>query len=257
LESVAAQDYPFVEHIVVDGASTDGSVEIIQSWALTHPIRWVSGPDNGQADAIRRGAEMATGTIVAWLNSDDVYLGPSVISDVVDLFNAGALVVTAGGWYLSESGKRLRRIRVRADRIDHAALRCTDWILQPATFFTAEAFRSVPIDTGLHYAFDWDLFIKLSDRMTFTPLDRDLAGYRIHGKAKTVSGAAKRQEELLEVIRRYHGRGSARYQLLRAVVAIHRASRLLPDPLSRLASWLLHRFAEATHAMTNGRGIPF
>ena len=69
LRSVAAQDYPHVEHIVMDGGSTDGSIEIVRDWADTHAIRWHSGPDLGQADAIQRGLADAGGSILTSMNT--------------------------------------------------------------------------------------------------------------------------------------------------------------------------------------------
>src|SRR5687767_7507014 len=80
LESVAAQDYPAIEHIVMDGGSTDGSEEVIASFAATHPLRWRSAKDRGQAHAIADGFALAHGEVLTWLNSDDIYLRPDAIS---------------------------------------------------------------------------------------------------------------------------------------------------------------------------------
>ncbi len=82
IQSVLNQDYPNLEYIVIDGGSTDGSVEIIKKYEnqITH---WVSEPDQGQTDAINKGFEVATGEILAWLNSDDLYY-PNAIKDAVD-----------------------------------------------------------------------------------------------------------------------------------------------------------------------------
>jgi glycosyltransferase involved in cell wall biosynthesis len=256
LRSVAEQDYPLVEHIVLDGGSTDGSVEIIRRWAESHPINWQSGPDSGQADAIQRGVAMARGTIVGWLNSDDIYLDGRVLSDVVKLFERGAEMVTGGGWYLSESGERLRHIPVQPERIDHGRLLCSDAILQPATFIRRDIFLSCPIDSQLHYAFDWDLFIRLSGRAKFTPMHRDIAGYRLHPTGKTVSGGIPRKREILAVTRRYHGRYSLRSILTLAVVSMYRAASILPVPADRVASRIIGRLIWASQELTNGHGLP-
>src|SRR5437870_10778600 len=84
LYSVASQDYARTEHIVIDGGSTDGSVEIIQRHArqLRH---WVSEPDRGQSHAINKGLAMASGDVLAWLNSDDTYL-PGALKEVGGVF---------------------------------------------------------------------------------------------------------------------------------------------------------------------------
>ena len=126
LRTVATQDYPSIEHIVLDGGSTDDSVAILRTWNEKHDIRWLSEPDRGQADAIQRGIAMSSGDIVTWLNSDDFYLHPTVISSAVAAFSRGANVVTAGGWYVSEYGRHTRRIPVRRSRLTHAKLKCVD-----------------------------------------------------------------------------------------------------------------------------------
>jgi Glycosyltransferases involved in cell wall biogenesis len=257
LRSVAEQSHGRIEHIVLDGGSTDGSVEIIREWAAVNPIIWRSEPDEGQADAIRRGAEMATGEIVAWLNSDDVYLDRSVVADVVELFQAGAKIVTGGGWYLDESGHRVERIPVFPDRLGHDPLKHVDWILQPATFVRRDLFLSCPIDTSLHFAFDWDLFIRLTAKVTPTPILRELAGYRRHGSGKTVSGGSRRQRELLIVTRRYQGRYSLGSLLLTPVVAAYGFADRLPPSIGRKVVGALTRFAKLTQLLRNGRGIQY
>jgi glycosyltransferase involved in cell wall biosynthesis len=257
LRSVASQDYPRIEHIVMDGGSTDGSAEIIRRWARTHAIVWRSHRDEGQADAIRQGAELASGDIIAWLNSDDVYLDPSVVSDVVAVFRSGARIVTGGGWYIDEEGRRLEHIAVRPERIIHETLRYVDWILQPATFVERALFLSCPLDTSLRFAFDWDFFIRLTALAPATPIHRDLAGYRRHREGKTISGGGRRQRELLEVTRRYHGRLSAPYLVLSGFVVAHLVAERLPPDLYARAERLLHRLADLIQRATRGRGIQY
>jgi glycosyltransferase involved in cell wall biosynthesis len=74
LTSVAKQSHPRVEHIVVDGGSTDGTLDIVRSFERSHPIRWISGPDEGMYDAINKGLNLARGDVLAYVNSDDLYL---------------------------------------------------------------------------------------------------------------------------------------------------------------------------------------
>lgn len=257
LESVAMQDYPHIQHIVMDGGSTDGSVTVLESWAREHPIIWRSERDGGQAAAIEAGSRLATGEVVSWLNSDDTYLDPQVVSDVVRLMADGAQIVTGGGWYLHEDGTRERLIPVHADRLDFGTLRVVDWVLQPATFVRRSLFLSCRIDTSLRYAFDWDLFVQLSKKAAFVPLDREIAGYRRHETGKTVSGGAERQRELLEVTRRWNGRRSVHYMVLFPVVIGHRIAGRLPRRIGLLATFVLNRFAELTHRVVGGKGIPY
>jgi glycosyltransferase involved in cell wall biosynthesis len=256
MRSVAEQDYPHIEHIVVDGGSTDGSVETIEAWATKHPIRWTVGPDSGQADAIQRGVAASTGSIVGWLNADDVLLDRAAIGSIVDVFRQGTRIVTAGGWYIDAEGERISHIPVRPDRIDPETMRCVDWILQPSTFVGRELFAECPLDIGLTYAFDWDWFIRLSRLSSFTPLERDIAGYRVHGQSKTMSGGGRRQHELASVVARYQSRRSLRYVLIRTVAAGHDLADRLPRPVGRGVAWLLLQVARTTQELTGGRGIP-
>lgn len=257
LQSVAAQDYPHVEHIVLDGGSTDDSVDLLRTWAANHPLRWSSSPDSGQSSAISRGVEMATGGVVAWLNSDDIYLDSSVISDIMECFEGGALAVTGAGWYISATGQRLRHIPVYTDRLDYRTLRHVDWILQPATFFRRDVFLNYGLDTTLTYAFDWDLFIRMSRHIEFTAIDRDVAGYRLHPSGKTVSGAGRRKRELLAVTRRYNGRFTARYVLLSLLVRLEGFAEGLPPPAYRVTHGLMSRIVHLSHWMTRGRGVQY
>jgi glycosyltransferase involved in cell wall biosynthesis len=256
LESVAIQDYPRIEHIVMDGGSTDGSVAILENWARRHPLNWRSAPDAGQADAIRRGIEASSGEIIAWLNSDDVYLSPDVVSSAVAEFVNGASVVTGGGWYVSESGTRLKRIPTRHKRLSHQKLRDVDWVLQPATFVRRDLMLSHPLDIDLTYAFDWDLFIRLSAHTAFTPVDSAWAGYRLHESAKTTGGGARRRQELIHVTRRYHGR-SWRYGSLRLFDLLCRATEALPWLPRAVASRGLRAVARLSNDLTDGSGLPF
>ena len=254
LESVAVQGYPAIEHIVVDGGSTDATIEILRDWRQ-HPIKWSSQPDRGQADAIRRGLAMATGDIVTWLNSDDIYLDATVLSDVVSVFESGATVVSGAGRYISVTGEFLSSIPVQADRLDYQTLRCVDWVLQPATFMRADLMRAHSLDTRLHYAFDWDLFIRLSREAAFVPIERELAGYRLHDAGKTVSGGHRRREELLLVTRRYNGRYSIRSMVMFAYTRLHDVADALPGGIGRTAGRGLRAFLRATQVLTNGKGI--
>lgn len=247
LESVYAQDYPALEHIVIDGGSRDGSVEILKRFAKHHPLRWLSEPDDGQADAIVKGLRMASGEVLTWLNSDDVYLRPDSVSRVVDLIRGGAPVVTGAGAYIDTLGRHLSRIRLRRGELDRASIERLDTVLQPATFFVRQLLDEVTIDRSLHYAFDWDLFIQMSRRAEFTPLDVEIAGYRLHADGKTVSGGIRRQEELLSIARRY-GRAAPVIWAMETQIRVRKSFPVLTPVLDRLAWW--------SHKLTGGHGIP-
>lgn len=255
IDSVAHQTYPEIEHIVIDGGSTDGTVELLRAAAEATGLRWVSEPDNGQGDAINKGMAMAAGDIVTWLNSDDVYLGPGVLETVVERFERGAVAATGGGWWLSEDGALVKPIRVDPRRVRHGVALHVDWFLQPATFYTRELALRYPIDVSLRYAFDWDLFIRMTRDVEFAVIDAPIAGYRVHAGGKTVGGGLERQRELLTVVRRYAPR-SVRARTFGALVWLHGVAAGLPAPLARIGYRLLTTLARLTNRLSGGRGLP-
>lgn len=257
IRSVWSQDYPAIEHIILDGGSTDGSVAIIETWARDRPIRWRSSPDGGQAAAIAEGVAMATGQVIAWLNSDDVYLDPGAVSSIMTVIEAGAPMVTAGGWAIDEVGRRLFPIAVRPDRLAADQISHLDNLLQPATFVRSELMRACPLDASLRWAFDWDLFVRLSRLAMFTPLDRPVAGYRMHDASKTLSGGVARRRELLRVTERYHGRRSVSALLMRMMLGAEILRVRLPWPWSGLVRRAAHNSARFANAISGGRAIQY
>src|SRR5438309_5772154 len=104
IRSVLDQDYPRIEHIVVDGGSTDGTLEILRRYPH---LTWVSEPDGGQADAVNKGFRLAEGEIFGWLNADDLYL-PGTISAAVAVLRETGCGLVHGGWrQIDEEGKTI------------------------------------------------------------------------------------------------------------------------------------------------------
>ena len=185
LNSVAAQDYPRTEHIVIDGGSTDGSVDIIRRHAprLSH---WVSEKDRGQSHAINKGLTMARGDVLAWLNSDDTYL-PGALRAVGDVFAQHPDVDLVYGDYVytDVAGQPLRRRHVFA-HISYESLLYHDYLGQPAVFFRRSLFERVgPIDESLHYSMDWDLFLRMWPVCRPRHVAAVLATYRLDHAAKS------------------------------------------------------------------------
>ncbi|MGH7485372.1 MAG: glycosyltransferase, partial [bacterium] len=132
LRSVAEQSYPAIEHIVVDGGSTDGSVQTLAAAAPT--VLWESGPDEGQSDAINKAFARSTGDIVGWLNSDDAYFGPTVVEEAVALFAADPSIAVVYGHAILVNGSGLILQVLWAPPFDRSLLRLHDFIIQPAAF---------------------------------------------------------------------------------------------------------------------------
>ena len=185
LRSVVAQGYPRTEHIVIDGGSSDGSVDIIRRYA-PHLRSWVSEPDRGQSHAINKGLAQAHGDVLTWLNSDDTYL-PGALDEVGRFFAGHPDVDLVYGDYVytDAAGRPMRRRHV-FDTIAYESLLYHDYLGQPAVFFRRGLFEKVgPLDESLHYCMDWDLFLRMWRVCRPRHLPKVLATYRLDHAAKS------------------------------------------------------------------------
>ncbi len=198
LRSVLNQDYPNLEYIVIDGGSSDGSLEIIERYGEGLAY-WVSEPDRGQADAINKGLRRAGGEIVAWINSDDFYMAGAVSSAVEALArHPEAGMVYADGLMIDEGGGLLDRHRYRTySALD---LLCFEVLLQPTVFMRREALEEAGyLDDRYQLVLDHDLWIRIAARRPMVHVPSFWAVERTHPVAKTVAQAAGfvREAELL------------------------------------------------------------
>ena len=205
VQSVISQDYGNLEYIIIDGGSTDRSVEIIQKYA-NRIDWWVSEPDRGQTDAINKGFERANGEILAWLNSDDTYL-PGAISEAVSYLqnHPDAGMVYGDANLIDEEGHILGKFPAR--QTDYPRLRRGYvHIPQQTSFFRAKLWEQVcPLDPSFYFAMDYDLWVRLAkiSRLDYYP--RLWANFRLHGDAKSVSDDDRCWPEMLRVHRREGG----------------------------------------------------
>jgi glycosyltransferase involved in cell wall biosynthesis len=189
--SVLSQSYPNIEYIVMDGGSTDGSIEIIKRYSDRLDY-WCSQPDNGQAEAIRRGFERATGDILCWLNSDDIFV-PGALENVARFFekHPSAEVLSAGAVIIDQAGEVFSVGKCVYSMGTRASLRRFLYfgqagVPQCSTFWRRTAYREVDgIDPSFDFAMDLDLFTRLARRRTFSALRKIVACYRIHPAAKS------------------------------------------------------------------------
>jgi GT2 family glycosyltransferase len=203
IESVLAQDYPQIEYLVVDGGSTDGTLDILRSYGPR--IRWISESDAGQSDAIDKGVRLTRGQVLAWLNADDIYL-PGAVSRAVAAFaeDADRALVYGGAQDIDMHGHVVGPSRQIEPWSMRRLLEFGDFIVQPAAFFLRSAYDAVDgLDRSLHYCMDYDLWIKLGQRYTVRYLDEPLAQTRIYDSTKTSSGGLKRLIEIEAMVRRY------------------------------------------------------
>jgi len=205
LQSIAQQDYPYIEHIVIDGGSTDGTLELLQQ--VPYPLRWLSEPDNGQAAAINKGFATARGEILGWLNSDDLYT-PGAIRTVVNLFLARPdLMLVYGDALAIDAHGRSYGLRANVKPCDLQRLvRRGDHIVQPATFWRAALWREMgPLDERLHFTLDYEYWMRVAQRYPLYYLPVCLAYERLHQQTKTATGHLVRIQEIAAVARRYGG----------------------------------------------------
>ena len=223
IESVRAQTYSPIEHIVVDGGSTDGTLEILGEY---EELRWVSEPDGGQSHALNKGFALATGEILGWLNADDAYEPGAVAAAVEALRSAGAGLVYADVTRVDDDGVNPRRIRSRPEFDLWTELNLGCGIYSPAVFFTRDALESAGgIDESLHLTMDYDLWLRIGMRFPVRHVDAVWAIQRRHEEAKSVSRRDDFWPERLAVSRRYGGRLVSPL-LIRRYVRTPRAQRV-------------------------------
>jgi glycosyltransferase involved in cell wall biosynthesis len=203
IESVLSQDYPQIEYLVVDGGSTDASLDVLRSYG--ERVRWISEPDHGQADAINKGVRLTRGTLVAWMNADDVYT-PGAIARAVEVLQAHpqAALVYGQAEFIDRAGAVLGPCRHVRPYSLKQLIHDLDFIVQPATVFRRDAFLAVGgLDVDLRYCLDYDLWIKLALRYDVQYLPAVLARARIYPETKTASGGLARLDEIERMIQRY------------------------------------------------------
>lgn len=188
MQSVINQKYPNLEYIVIDGGSTDGSLDVIRKYR-SYLNYFVSEPDRGQADAINKGFRMATGKIFAWLNSDDLY-APGALECVARYFTAnpstGVVVGDCDTIDINDDvigTTRSVSVGLRTILYTRGA------IAQPAAFFTHEAFQQTgELNIELFYTLDFEFFLRMrASGVRFGIIRRPLAQFRLHPASKTVS----------------------------------------------------------------------
>lgn len=187
IESVLTQSYPHKELIVMDGGSTDESREILASYG-SRLAYWVSEPDAGQADAIARGMRRAQGQVVAWLNSDDLYV-PGAFAVVASAFReAGEPGMVYGDYYVLREPDGQRELKKKISFEYRRALYAYMPIPQPSCFMSRAAYEAVGgVDPSYSYAMDFDLFLRIGERFPVRHVRLPLSEFRVHAESKSVA----------------------------------------------------------------------
>ena len=229
MRSVFAQEHSPIEYILIDGASTDGSRQVIERHAAGLAY-WVSEPDRGQTDAINKGFSQATGAYLAWLNADD-RLRPQAVGEAVAFLEAHPEVgmVYGDADYIDSQGRLVGRFP--AAQTDLARLRRGYvHIPQQASFWRADLWRRVgPLDPSFNFAMDYDLWVRLARISQLHYLPRPWAEFRLHAVSKTIQSDRQAWDEMLRVHWREGGRWFApivaKYWIRRLVAPLIHARR--------------------------------
>lgn len=204
ITSVISQDYPNIEYIVVDGGSTDRTIEILKKYE--DRLKWISEKDLGPEDAINKGFRMAQGDLFAWIASDDKYL-PGVIDTVVGYFlkHPNVDMVYGKASYIDTTGSIL--FEYPTEIFDNKALAVYNIICQPSAFFTRRAyFDAGELALDLRIVSDYDLWIRISKLYAVRYIPKLFSYYRLHDSGKTLGFTDHliRFKECLDVTYKYY-----------------------------------------------------
>jgi len=203
--SVLDQDYPALEYFVIDGGSTDGSVEIINKYA-DRLAGWVSEPDQGQTEAINKGFARSQGEIMAWLNSDDLY-HPGAVRSAVEFFqkNPGIGLVYGDTDLIDSSGRGIAMFNAQQTSYQRL-MKGGVYIPQPAAFWRRGLWeKSGPLDPSFYFAMDYDLWVRFAKLAPIQYFPELWASFRIHGEGKTTVSDDRCWPEMRKVHKREGG----------------------------------------------------
>lgn len=201
--SIIEQDYPNLEHIIIDAGSTDETISILKKYPH---LNWISEPDNGQSDGLNKGFKKATGEIIGWINSDDK-LVPDSLKTVADFFinNPNEVAVVGDQEIIDDSSKYLRTIKSR-EYTHNYLLNYATGITQNSTFFKKSIFEQIGyINEDLNFAMDFDLFTRIASIRKIPYIDITLAAFRMQAEAKTSLGVYYFAKESLKIRKKYQG----------------------------------------------------
>lgn len=235
IESVLSQDYPRLEYLVMDGGSTDETLDILRSYG--DRITWRSGPDGGQAAAVNSGVRLAKGEILGWLNSDDSYQ-PGAVKAAVDHLTAHpeTAVVYGDAYYIDEHDAVIGTYPTEDFDLNRLAEACL--ICQPTAFIRRSAIEAVGLlNSTLHYCMDYDLWIRLGRRFRIERINCSLANSRRYLDTKSFARREPMFQEIYTVVQRSFGRVPPHWKICRAYYRLVDLSW----PLARWALWPARR----------------
>lgn len=208
IDSILSQSYKNIEILVIDGGSTDETIDILKTYG--DKIFWLSEKDRGQTHAINKGLAMAKGDIIAYLNSDDYYLEGS-LERVANIFesNKGSLWCTGDYLIVDENGNTIQNLIGKyktffRNRISLNILSVLNPINQPSTFLSKKLIDKVGLfNESLHYVMDYEYWLKAIQFQNPIIIQEKLSGFRIHTNSKGGSQYNKQFKEEFEIAKAY------------------------------------------------------
>lgn len=210
IDSVLSQEYPDLEYFVIDGGSTDGTVEILKSYGKK--LKWVSEKDKGQTDAINKGLRQASGEVLAYLNSDDIYL-PGALKKVGEYYaKTKADWITGDCLTIDEKGVKSKNNwlisgykRFLMILYSPLTLRIADSMLpQPSTFWSRTAYKKVgEFNTKYHYVMDYEYWVRMARYYIPHDLKIPLSGFRFQAGSKSQTGREKLMAEGMAMLKEH------------------------------------------------------
>jgi glycosyltransferase involved in cell wall biosynthesis len=216
--SVLGQNYPNLEYLIYDAASSDNSVEIIKKYE-NQLSYWVSEKDEGQADAINKGFSKSSGDILMWLNSDDILM-PNVLTFIAKQFKEKGEGIYYGNC-IHFKDKLKTGVHAHGSNVNknfnEIPLELADTIIQPSSFWSRNVWlTNGDLEKRFHFGFDWEWFLRAKrNNIPFYSFNKPLSLYRFHEAHKTGVGGSKRQDELHEIYSIYSPDYAKLYDLIR------------------------------------------
>jgi glycosyltransferase involved in cell wall biosynthesis len=255
---VLGQEGANVELIVVDGGSTDGTLDVLREFDGDARFSWTSEPDTGQSNAINKGWRRSTGTVLSWLCADDG-LYPGAVAEVAKELRAHpeAGLVYGRGTAVDLEGN-VTHTTPLGERDADTLVDVQNFICQPAAFASREAVEAVGfVDESLHYAMDWDLFIRIARIRPIVHTPRVLAWTRIYDDTKSSTGGRRRFHEILGVLREHSDRRYPPAYFLHRTNEVRRVARAsidkLPPALARRSNRIVDRALRPAYAAVHRR----
>ena len=214
--SVKGQDYGNIEHIIIDGGSSDETLDILRKYETEYGLTWISEPDRGQSDAINKGFNLAKGSVVGWINSDDTYL-PGAVSNAVKVLTArkGIDWIHGNAYWIDADGFVIGQFPVKAFNLEDL-LKFGMHIAQPSIFFRRYILEKIGgLDENLHSTMDYDFMLRMSHTFQGGFIPEFMATRRLHKFAKSVSQANTFYKETIKSLVKFFSENELSLKVLR------------------------------------------